>query len=96
MQTGYMQKKKKAKKFGFVDYCAEEGASMAVRTIVLAVMVLAACSIFQPSTVEDLLKTVAERIAERSGLTVDVFNCNDYEIDRVNRKLLMLCEADLK
>lgn len=96
MQPYYMQKKKKDQRFGSVDCCAEKRSSMAVKAVVVSVMVLAACSMFKPATVEDLLKNVAERIAEQHSLTVDVFRCNDYEIDRVNRKLLMLCEADLK
>lgn len=96
MQTSNMQKKKKPESIGFVEYCAEEGPSMAIKTVVIAAMVLVGCSIFKPATVEDLLKTVAEKLVESHGLTVDVFRCNDYEIDRINRKLLMLCEADLK
>jgi hypothetical protein len=91
-----MQKKKEILAKGSMDSSAEKRSSMAVKALIALFVFMVACSMFKPTTVEDLLKTVAEKIAERSGLTVDVFRCNDYEIDRINRKLLMLCEADLK
>lgn len=58
------------------------------------------CSLFSPSVptvVEQMVIQAAEKVAEEVGKHLgDVPMQCDFEIDHVDKKLLMLCEADLK
>jgi hypothetical protein len=68
--------------------------------IAIAIILLVGCSLFTPtvpSVVEQMLAKAAERVAEEAGKKLaDVPMQCDFEIDQNSKKLLMLCEADLR
>jgi hypothetical protein len=68
--------------------------------LIILALVLSGCGLFStsvPSVVDHMLTKAAERVAEEVGKELaDIPMQCDFEIDHLDKKLLMLCEADLK
>lgn len=70
-------------------------------SIIVYVLLLGGCALLSPSrvpsVVEDMVAKAAQKVAEEIGKELgDVPTTCEFEIDRLQKKLLMLCEADLK
>ena len=68
--------------------------------LMASLLLLSSCSLFTPAVpavVESMVLMAAERVAEEVGKELgDVPMECEFELNQQERKLYMLCEADLK